>query len=286
MIKLTLLGAAFSLLVARDVAAQPPYTVRQVGDEIHYISRDQQTICRRYPWLARNIRRSATIAITRYVQLGGVDQQSWVRVRDLSPTETELAAQTFEVCMDYLDGISTWNEYRAQRRALAELRTRLGRPAIPAPIRPTPAQSGPAPQYRLYRDPTFGFTLYYPAHLLAPQGESVTGNGETFLSRDGAAKMRVFGVRGPSSDLVASRERTRRRLRSVDYEDAGPNWVVISGFDADGRVDLRIRRVGRRSPACPDLRVLAGCEALVRWSVRNRPAFVPAGASAVTGRAR
>jgi hypothetical protein len=236
MIKLTLLGAAFSLLVARDVAAQLPYTVEQVGDVIHYISRDKQTICRRYPWLAQNIRRSARIEITRYVRVGGVDERSWVRVRNLSPTETELAAQTFEICMEYLDGISTRNVYLAQRRALAELRTRLGRPPAPAPPQPGPAPPGPAPDYRLYRDPEFGFTVYYPAHLLTPQGESVTGNGETFLSRDGAAKMRVFGVRGPSSDLEVSRGRTRQRLRSVDYADAGPNWVVISGFDADGRV--------------------------------------------------
>jgi hypothetical protein len=237
MIKPALLCAVLALSMVREVSAQPRWTVRQNGDVVLYTSRDGQTICRNYPSLAQNIRRSASIAITRYLQLGGTDERTWTRVRSLSPTEIELAVQGFEMCMDYLDGVTTWNEYRAQRRTLAELRTRLGRAAMSesAPsVAPIPPGSGP--QYRLYRDPTFGFTVYYPAHLLAPQGEAVTGNGETFLSSNGAAKMRVYGVPASFDEMQTAQAQARQRIRTVTYDDTGPAWFVVSGYDADGRI--------------------------------------------------
>jgi hypothetical protein len=237
MIKPALLCAVLSLSMVREVSAQPRWTARQNGDVVLYTSRDGQTICRNYPSLAQNTRRSASIAITRYLQLGGTDERTWTRVRSLSPTEVELAVQGFEMCMDYLDGVTTWNEYRAQRRNLAELRTRLGRAASEgAPsVAPIPPSSG-SPQYRLYRDPTFGFTVYYPAHLLTPQGEAVTGNGETFLSSNGAAKMRVYGVQASFDEMQTAHAQARQRIRTVTYDDTGPAWFVVSGYDADGRI--------------------------------------------------
>jgi hypothetical protein len=238
MIKPALLCAVLSLSMVREVSAQPRWTVRQNGDVVLYTSRDGQTICRNYPFLAQNTRRSASIAITRYLQLGGSDERTWTRVRSLSPTEVELAVQGFEMCMDYLDGVTTRNEYLAQRRTLAQLRTRLGLAAMregAPPITPIPSGSG-TPQYRLYRDPTYAFTVYYPAHLLAPQGEAVTGNGETFLSSNGAAKMRVYGVPAAFNEMQTAHAQARQRIRTVTYDDTGPAWFVVSGYDADGRI--------------------------------------------------
>jgi hypothetical protein len=213
--------------------------VQQQGDVILYISRDGQTICRNYPAQAQNIRRNATIAIGSYLQLGGSDERTWTRLRALVPNEAEFAVKTFQTCMDFLDGITTWDEYRLQRRRLADLQSRLsGLNAVPSsPGRPQLATSATPARYVLYQDPRFGFTIYYPAHLLTPQGEASTGNGETFLSPSGAAKMRVYGVREPLANLPAVRLRARQRIgSSKDYEDGGDTWFAISGFNREGSI--------------------------------------------------
>jgi hypothetical protein len=191
------------------------------------------------------------VAIRQYVAVGGGDEQTWTRIRELRPTEGEFEDTRFNICLDFLDGIISAQEYRIQRRALNALLTRFGGASASAQAQvvappstragvasasqlPGASGSGTSPNYRLYQDPTFGFTIYYPAHLLAPQGEAVTGNGETFLSRDGVVRMRVYGVRGPRTDLNPARARARQQFSEITYDAAGSTWFAISGYDGRG----------------------------------------------------
>jgi hypothetical protein len=89
--------------------------------------------------------------------------------------------------------------------------------------------------WKVYTNAKFQYALCYPHDLLAPQGESDAGDGQTFLAKDGA-KLIVFGqnnvlgetlkdwFEGSTSDLVG-------RSGRVTYTAIKPRSRVVSGLN-------------------------------------------------------
>jgi hypothetical protein len=98
---------------------------------------------------------------------------------------------------------------------------------------PSPAQEG----WTTYKNERFGYSLYYPAsHFEAGQPPD-NGSGMTFTSRDGKAKVVVFGVN--NGDRLSPQEYRRVLLQEfggydkLDYSPSGSTWFVLSGFRGD-----------------------------------------------------
>jgi hypothetical protein len=99
--------------------------------------------------------------------------------------------------------------------------------------------SAAAPVYDVYCNARYGYCVAYPRTHLLPQGESDNGDGQVFLSRDGKAKLTVWGEHlVVSGDSLAARyaQRSRSRAaskgipaRTVTYRLSRPDWFVVSG---------------------------------------------------------
>ena len=96
------------------------------------------------------------------------------------------------------------------------------------------AQSGE----RTYANARFGFSLKYPADLLAPQAEADNGDGRAFTG-DGA-EMRVFGSSMLLNETLLKEFNAvvKERGAGVTYRTYRRNWFVVSAL-ADGRIFYR-----------------------------------------------
>lgn len=120
----------------------------------------------------------------------------------------------------------------------------LGRRANPF-VASAPLSSGgnqSAITYHTYANARFKYSIAYPAGILYPQGEADNGDGQTFLSRDGRAVMRVWG--GHQLDVVSLKDMYEADLkgkseywaqRTVTMKVLKKEWYAISGY-TDGRV--------------------------------------------------
>jgi hypothetical protein len=96
------------------------------------------------------------------------------------------------------------------------------------------AQSG---EWVNYRNERFGFTLSYPANVFIPQPPPANGDGQTFLTGDGRAKVVVYAT---ANDEGYSTENYRKTILKdfggydqMDYSPQGKSWFVLSGFRGD-----------------------------------------------------
>jgi hypothetical protein len=108
--------------------------------------------------------------------------------------------------------------------------------AVPfAAAPPADAQQGTA--WSNYTNERFGFTLSYPSSVFRPQPPSDNGDGQTFLTDDGRAKVVVYAT---LNDEKFSPQQYRKTILKefggydqMDYSPSGRTWFVLSGFRGD-----------------------------------------------------
>ena len=104
-----------------------------------------------------------------------------------------------------------------------------------------PMQTQKRHDYRTYHNARFDYSISYPADLLIPQGESVNGDGQRFLSKDGRTELLVYGAYN-SLDQTLNEVLTQESERSPDhpnrvvtYKVLRGGWFVVSGTE-NGRI--------------------------------------------------
>ncbi len=113
----------------------------------------------------------------------------------------------------------------------------------------TAASMAVAGDLAVYHNARFGYSIGYPADFI-PQGESDNGDGQRFLSPDGAAMLMVWaGFNALETPLHEEFESALTdRHREVTYKTIKDNWFVISGYD-QGRIFYRKTMLGKGGDA-------------------------------------
>lgn len=108
-------------------------------------------------------------------------------------------------------------------------------------------------RYETYYNSRYNYSISYPRETLFPQGESDNGDGQTFLSRDGQARLSVYGSENIFEQSLEELFREESRggqsddlTRVVTYKVLKKDWFVISGLSS-GKVFYKktILRNGR-----------------------------------------
>lgn len=94
-----------------------------------------------------------------------------------------------------------------------------------------------ADRYRTYNNLRFHYSVSYPSKILYPQGESVNGDGEQFLSEHGDVRLLVYGSNNTSSrsleDLYYEAARGyagKDSIKVVTHKVLKDNWFEIWGY--------------------------------------------------------
>lgn len=117
-------------------------------------------------------------------------------------------------------------------------------PLFPANAQQRQSSTAPTIRWQTYINARFGYSVRYPASLLAPQGEPDNGDGQRFLSRDGKTRLLVYGSHNALDETIASRFEQERRGertdtgRKVTYARQKNDWYVVSGVQ-DGKIFYR-----------------------------------------------
>jgi len=91
--------------------------------------------------------------------------------------------------------------------------------------------TGQALNFAIYRNSRFGYAISYPEAFLIPQPESLNGDGRTFSSRDGSARLTCWGAVLPDgSDIQMLYQRDLQTHPDITYKVRRLNWYVISGM--------------------------------------------------------
>lgn len=96
-------------------------------------------------------------------------------------------------------------------------------------------------QYRTYHNVRFDYSISYPVGILFPQGESVNGDGQRFLSKDGRTELLVYGSYNSLEQTLnevlteASERLPDHPNRVVTYKVLRGDWFVVSGIE-NGRI--------------------------------------------------
>jgi hypothetical protein len=84
-----------------------------------------------------------------------------------------------------------------------------------------------------YRNERFGFSLRYPGDLFEPEKTSEAGDGQVFVSRDGAARLLVGALQNDAGQSPAAYQDYIARQSyagyRIDYRRLAGNWFVLSG---------------------------------------------------------
>jgi hypothetical protein len=97
--------------------------------------------------------------------------------------------------------------------------------------------------YNSYSNARFLYSIDYPAGILIPQREADNSDGRQFLSRDGHAKMLVYGRYALDTDSLQKEydEAVRGEggaNRAVTLKKLQKNWFVVSGTE-NGKIFYR-----------------------------------------------
>jgi hypothetical protein len=140
------------------------------------------------------------------------------------------------------------------------------------PAAPALAQGAlpPVSQWSVYTNDRFGFRLVYPDRWFASQSESEDGDGSTFVSRDGRARLVVFGAHN-AEGLSPQDYRTTLLdafggYDELTYSPVGRTWFVLSGYRGD---DIYYQKV-MFSCAGQIINVLS-----IRFPTSEKPVYAP-----------
>lgn len=97
--------------------------------------------------------------------------------------------------------------------------------------------------YNSYSNARFLYSIDYPAGVLIPQREADNSDGRVFLSRDGHAKLTVFGRYALDTDTLQKEYEEAARgeggsERTVTLKTLKDNWFVVSGREG-GKIFYR-----------------------------------------------
>jgi hypothetical protein len=97
----------------------------------------------------------------------------------------------------------------------------------------TAQAQGPA-SWASYKNERFGYTLSYPSNVFSRQPPADNGDGQSFLTADGRAKLVVFGAANRENFTPSKYRETILRefggYDQMDYSPTGKTWFVLSGF--------------------------------------------------------
>lgn len=95
----------------------------------------------------------------------------------------------------------------------------------------------PASDWAVYENQRFGYRLAYPGTWFQTGPVSANGDGRAFTSRDGAARVVVFGAH--NSEGLSLRDYRETLLSDygdygdLTYSPVGNTWFVLSGYQGD-----------------------------------------------------
>ncbi|MAD47245.1 MAG: hypothetical protein CMI02_09330 [Oceanospirillaceae bacterium] len=99
---------------------------------------------------------------------------------------------------------------------------------------------------QVYTNIRYGFELAYPQTLLHPQGESVNGDGQTFVSADGKARVQVYGANLLNEEQLeelyqraAEDDLYSQNAKLVTDKEMGDNWFSVAGYTEGDKVFYR-----------------------------------------------
>jgi len=124
-----------------------------------------------------------------------------------------------------------------------------------------------------YANARFGTAAEVPAGALTPLPPAENGDGQAWLSADGATGLRVFGAFWSAADESwdGYRQTWRRSLQEdgviVTYAPEREDWFVFSGVKDGEVVYLRVERSAR----CPDI----AHHMLITYPAAQKPARDP-----------
>ena len=85
-----------------------------------------------------------------------------------------------------------------------------------------------------YQNERFGYSFYYPAALFDAGELPENGGGQTFNSKDGRAKIVVFGTNNAENFTPPAYRKVILQefggYDQMDYSPTGETWFVLSGF--------------------------------------------------------
>ena len=88
-----------------------------------------------------------------------------------------------------------------------------------------------------YQNARFGYSFSYPAALFDAGQLPENGGGQTFNSKDGRAKIVVFGTQNGENFTPAEYRKVILQefggYDQMDYSPTGQTWFVLSGFRGD-----------------------------------------------------
>ena len=95
-------------------------------------------------------------------------------------------------------------------------------------------------QWKTIGNATFGFSACYPADLFHPDGDGLNVGGQRYAGA-GGAQLVISGLAnqyGDSLSVTAQQTfpNTYALKRTVTYKAIRPDWVVVSGRMADGKL--------------------------------------------------
>jgi len=100
----------------------------------------------------------------------------------------------------------------------------------------------PSPQYETYCNSKYGYCVDYPSKILLPQGESGSGDGQVFESKDKENSLTIYRdlrdnmdpdvkfdiVTAYKEDIDVSESRAKK---TVTYKKLGKTFYIVSGYE-------------------------------------------------------
>ena len=133
-----------------------------------------------------------------------------------------------------------WSYPTSDKTQWASAVTRTARAFKPG--RTSSGQGRAVLSYNMYTNPRFGFTTLWPSSFKA-KPSLVNGQGQTWVSPDGQAKLSVYGSNNFSSYLPKQEEAIDSRGLSVTYKNIQGDIVTVSGYTNNGKTIVYKRDV-------------------------------------------